>query len=320
MSLSFPEVRVGQLLHSEGLTVFSLVPERLLFPEDENHLNYVLAQDAMASGNVTISEVSELGVVCNLLVENASDNQVLIVEGEELRGAKQNRMVNISIMVAPRGTATIPVTCTERRRWRYGGSRDFAAGAHCPPTMRYLLKIPRLMPAMGRHGIRSRQVSMWHEIRRKHDALGVLSQTGNLSDAVETHRQKVDELRTRLPYSEGASGIAVAVGSSVVSIDLFNKPTTLARMWDRFVLGIAMDALEIKNTERPATAVDVADKLYSLRKSTWEQTPAVGLGELHHARAADGALATALVVDNVLVHGSVSMPRFPPGTFSGDLG
>ena len=316
MSVSFPEVRVGQLLHSEGLTVFALFPERLLFNEDESHLPYVLAQEAMAMGNVTISEVSELGVVNNLLVDNASDSQVLIVEGEEVRGGKQSRVVNTSILVASRSTTVIPVTCTEWHRWRYDGPQGFTAGAHCPPTLRHLLKIPRLIRTMRRHGHRSRQVTMWHEIRKKHHALGIHSQTDNLSDAVETHRQKVDELRTRLPYPEGASGIAVAIGSSVVAIDLFDQATTLARLWDRLVMGIAMDALEVNGTEQAATATDVTAELYSVRRLAWEQTTAVGLGELHHARAADGALATALVVDGHLVHGSVSMPRFPKGTFS----
>jgi hypothetical protein len=318
--IPFPDVRVGEPHSCGSLAVFPLFHERLLIDEGASHLDYVLAQDAMALGNLTISEVSVLGVVGSLLVDNGSDDLVLLLEGEELRGAKQNRMVNISILVAPRGTTTIPVTCTERRRWQYGDSRDFAAGAHCPPTMRYLLMLPRLIPGLGRHEIRSQQVSMWHEIQRKHCALGVLSQTDNLSDAVEAHRPKVDELRTRLPYPEGASGIAVAIGGSVVSIDLFDQPTTLAQLWDRFALGIAMDALEVTDAEQVATATDVTAKLYSVRRSAWEPTPAVGLGESYFTKAADGAIGTALVVDGHLVHGSVSMPRFPAGTFSGDLG
>ena len=318
--IPFPEVRAGSPLTCGSVAVFPLFPERLLFDEGESHVPYVLAQEALALGNLTISEVSVLGVVGSLLVENASDDPVLLLEGEEVRGGKQSRVVNTSILVAPRGTTTIPVTCAERRRWQYGDSQGFIAGAHCPPTMRYLLKLPRLMPPVRRHEIRSRQVSMWHEIQRKHCALGVLSQTDNLSDAVETHRQDVVELRTRLPYPEGASGIAVAIGSSVVSIDLFDQPKTLARMWDRFALGIAMDALEVTDAEQVATATDVTAKLYSVRRSAWEPTLAVGLGESYFTKAADGWLGTALVVDGHLVHGSVSKPRFSAGTFSGDLG
>ena len=224
-----------------------------------------------------------------------------------------------SILVAPRGTTTIPVTCTERRRWRYGDSRDSSpvriVSDHALP-----LELPRLMPPVRRHEIRSRQVSMWHEIQRKHCALGVLSQTDNLSDAMETHWQKIEELRLRLSYPEGASGIAVAFGNDVVSIDLFDQPTTLARLWDRLVMGIAMDALEVTDAEQVATVMDVTAKLYSVRRSAWEPTLAVGLGESYFTKAADGAIGTALVVDGHLIHGSVSMPRFPAGTFSGDLG
>ena len=66
------------------------------------------------------------------------------------------------------------------------------------------------------------------EIRRKHRATGTSSPQENLSDTLDTHRERVEDLRGRLPYPEGASGIAVTVNGRAVCLDVFDKPATLA--------------------------------------------------------------------------------------------
>ena len=43
---------------------------------------------------MTVEEVSEGGSVPNLFVENKGDIRVLFLEGEQLIGAKQNRVLN----------------------------------------------------------------------------------------------------------------------------------------------------------------------------------------------------------------------------------
>jgi ARG/rhodanese/phosphatase superfamily protein len=59
-------------------------------------------EDALAAGTLAITEVSAEGQVSELRVKNSGENPVLILDGEELSGAKQNRIVNVTI-VAPTG-------------------------------------------------------------------------------------------------------------------------------------------------------------------------------------------------------------------------
>ena len=135
MRLPFPEVRMWEPMPCEGLAVFPLFAE----PSGKSALDYLLSHEAMVAGTLTVQEASEEGSVSELLVENGGDRPVLFVEGEEVCGGKQNRVLCSSVLVGGRSRTTIPVACVERGRWKYE-SRHFASGSCCPPTLRHVLK------------------------------------------------------------------------------------------------------------------------------------------------------------------------------------
>jgi hypothetical protein len=53
------------------------------------------------------------------------------------------------------------------------------------------------------------------EVSRQMDALGASSETSAMADTYERHLDHLAEVRERLQYVEGASGVAVAVGPKV---------------------------------------------------------------------------------------------------------
>ena len=110
---------VGPAVASADLSIFPLL--RTLPAEPA----YDTLQNAIRAGQAKVTEVSESGHVPELRVVNDGGSSVLIVDGEELVGAKQNRIVNITILVPPQSTLTIPVSCVEAGRWS-AQSREFA--------------------------------------------------------------------------------------------------------------------------------------------------------------------------------------------------
>ena len=292
MCLKIPDIRVGEPTVCGGVAVFPLFSERSLFGVD-----YILADEAMQHGTLAVTEVSEEGMVGTLLAANEGDQPVLFVEGEELTGAKQNRVLGESVLIPAKTRTRIPVCCVQRGKWAYS-TRQFKAGSCCPPTLRHLLK--QGMPGRPFDS----QAAVWREICRKHWATGTHSEKENLSDALDTHRGAVDALRRALPYVEGASGLAIAIGA-IVSVDVFDL-STCRRVWGRFVEGLVLDALEVGATDRLADGKDISVRLYRMSSVRWEQVPTVGLGEAFRAQD-EGALATALVLDGALVHLSLSI-------------
>ncbi len=96
-------------------------------------------------------------------------------------------------------------------------------------------------------------------------------------------------------------GIAVVLGGKAVSLDIFDKPGTLARIWGQFVDGIVLDALEAAGTTCQASGADLPVKLYRLKDAAWRRTAASGPGETFRAED-DGMLASALCLAGVMVH------------------
>lgn len=77
-----PEMKPLEAVAFRQLTVISLVGGGPRFQD------YLLAAEAMEAGQLTVTEVSESGSVPELLVVNEADRLVLLLDGEELQGAR----------------------------------------------------------------------------------------------------------------------------------------------------------------------------------------------------------------------------------------
>ena len=88
-----------------------------------------------------------------------------------------------------------------------------------------------------------------------------------------------------------------------MGIDLFDKPETLRKVWDRLVvLGFTLDYLDLGDTDRLADDEQKPVRVYmeALREATWQESSTVGSGTMY--RATGKCLAAALVVEGKLLH------------------
>ncbi len=295
---TLPEARVGDPIRHEALIVFPL------FTPDSESVDYLLADEAIAAGSVTVEEVSEGGSVPNLLVTNKGDLRVLFLEGEELRGAKQNRVLNTSVLIAAHGNTPIPVSCVEQGRWRYRSRHFEVSGSVSSSKLRRHLKESVAMSLKAGRGHASDQGQVWREVGRQMAAFSAPSETAAMADTYDSRRDLLAEFQKALAYVEGATGMAVAVGGKVVALDLFDKPSTCQKVWSRLLTGVSMDALE---SDQAAPAVDRGDVerlLASLRGHAWAPAPPVGEGQEFRYDESE-IHGSALVFGTAVLHGSV---------------
>ena len=69
-----------------------------------------------------VTEINESGSVPELRITNNLDERVLLIDGQELIGAKQNRILNTDVLVSAKKSLNLPVSCVEQGRWGYGTS------------------------------------------------------------------------------------------------------------------------------------------------------------------------------------------------------
>ena len=105
------EVKLGDPQHYRNMSVFPL-----LF-SGKSKLEYLMLGKALNEGHIMITEISENGSVPELKLFNMSESYILLLDGEELEGAKQNRVLNTTLLVYPKSELKVPVSCTEQGRW-----------------------------------------------------------------------------------------------------------------------------------------------------------------------------------------------------------
>lgn len=265
---------------------------------------YLLLEEAIKTGGLVIEEVNGDGRVNTIVMANHTGQAVLLLDGDEILGAKQNRIINATILVAAGERVEVPVSCVERGRWSDRAARFDRVGEFGYSTLRKQ-KAEVIACCLKRvQRFDADQHAIWDEIERKQDRMAAPSATGALH---EVYRKTGDELKSmigRLEPAEGQTGVAVFINNRFVCLDLFDRPETLPKIWEKLLRSYAMEALEEKAEKSVSPPVDIKKILDSISSAECAVYPSVGLG--HDLRLSGaGIIGAALALNNRLIHLSV---------------
>ncbi len=267
---------------------------------------YLLLKEAMEAKLARVTEVGG-GVVPELLFENLADQPVLTLEGEELVGAKQNRVVNLTILAAPRSKIVIPVSCVEAGRWHLV-SKEFAPSNQMAfARVRQVCSRAVTLSMQLQRSRRSDQIKVWDVIAERSSDLGASSGTGAMRAIFDQRQTEVEEFVRALPWREGQAGAAFLIDGMPRGLDVFDHSRTAAKTMAKLVRGYAVDALAEQRTrmarkeagepERTAgpdgrnPKDKLRDWLAALGQGETLVAPAVGMGQ--DVRLANEKLAVA---------------------------
>ena len=175
------ELELGKREDHKNLTMFPLLTSA------DGELGYLTLGKVLENGLAEISEVSEGGSVPELRFSNKAELPVLIVDGEELVGAKQNRVANLTILAPAKTTIVIPVSCVEAGRWRYDRD-DFIASERAHFARGRAAKVATVSHSMHSEGSRrSDQGRVWADISAKAARMEVHAPTQAMGDIYDQH-------------------------------------------------------------------------------------------------------------------------------------
>lgn len=153
-----------------------------LFSAMNDGPEYVTLREALNQQFITITEIDQAGHVPELKVVNTSEHFVLLLDGEELIGARQNRVLNTSILLKPNSETILPVSCTEQGRWGYS-SNVFSHSDVMMSQFSRFMQVQSVSASLHEGcGFRSDQGRVWDDIIRMHARVGVSSRTGAMRD------------------------------------------------------------------------------------------------------------------------------------------
>lgn len=265
--------------------------------------NWLTLGEALAKGIAHITEISGGGSVPTLVFRNEGDLPVLLLDGEELIGAKQNRVLNLTILAPALSEIRIPVSCIEQGRWHWR-SRHFEAAnrtLYASARAEKMTQVSRSMRVAD--GYHSDQHAIWDSIHRKAANFEVRSTTGAASDIFEDCGALLDRMVGEIPALAGQVGAAFLVRGELSGIELFGSADTFSRLLPKLVRSYGLDALDERSLgRRPrATEAGVAKFLATLQNLPTFRKPALGLGEDLRFEGA-GAVGAALIHKGEIVH------------------
>lgn len=293
------DLELGPMQTFDNMTVVPLCTHLATEP------TYSMLSEALAEDQVTVTEVDDSGSVPDIKVHNHSDRLVLLLSGEELEGAKQNRVLNTTILIKGSSEIIVPVSCTEQGRWSAHSEHFSHSGVSMDPKLRSKVSDHVSYNLVASGVYESDQTTVWNEIETINYCLDTSSETGAMHDAYKQRSSDLDHYVDAFTKGEGQCGLLVFINGEIAGLDALAYAGSYEKVHEQLVRSYAMRALLYQNSAKVDGEIEecAKDFIEQTAHCTEQSYDSVGLGDDH--RYAGAALhGMALVYEEQVMHTS----------------
>ena len=282
----------------ENMTVIGLnMPEN-------NNIDLMSLEIGLDMGLVEISEVDEGGSVGDVKVVNKAVKPLLLLDGEEIIGSKQNRIVNSTIIIEPESEKIIPVSCVEHGRWHYNTTK-FHYSNHMATSRVRRNKITSVSQSLRlANDFRSNQNRVWADIAETESDLEVNSSTGALNDSYKQRELDINEYKHAFTLQENQNGLLVYINGEVVGFEMIYNKDRYKEYHDKLVESYIIDAISKADETYDKAIIKKDDFLNDIKKASGESFDSVGLG-VDYRIENDNITGSAMIFDDTLINASI---------------
>jgi hypothetical protein len=267
-------INLGSAQIYRNLAVFPLVSDYAV------DLDYLTLDEALDEDAIDVVELDPEGSVPELKVVNKSDTMILILDGEELVGAKQNRIVNTTILIAGKDTVVIPVSCVEQGRWSYDSKKFSSQKRVMSPRMR-AGKSEQVAFSLEMSGnFTADQGAIWNDISAKALRMDAESPSSAMSSIYKKKESSIKDYTGHFSLTDSQIGAVFVINGQVVGMDCFGKPETFGKVFEKLVESYALDAIDTLESKK-GSKIEKAQAtkfMQSPAACKVEPHPSVGLG------------------------------------------
>jgi hypothetical protein len=264
--------------------------------------DYLTMKEALERQFLMVTEVTEGGQVPELKVINRGEKPVLLLDGEELSGAKQNRVLNTTILLREKSETLIPVSCTEHGRWSYRSSHFEESGHIMSAKLRRIKNASVHENLKAMRAFMSDQGAVWDEIAIQACINKVGSATGAMKDVLEAKQEDLDTFLEHLPIVADQDGLIVLVNGDVVGLDKVSSAAAFRMLHPKLIRSYVMDALTEKQAKGKESSGGKADAfLKKILQCKEQKFDSVGYGQDYRYEGKK-IVGSALVHENTVIH------------------
>ena len=219
---------------------------------------------------------------------------MILVDGEEVVGGDQNRIINSTVLVDAQSEMEISVSCSEENRWDYKNefeSSDYIANSQT-----------RLAKEIASRDSTYFQDTVWSSIEMLEERTSFSSPTKAMKESYENLKIDHSELIKAFNIVNNQNGVLIIINGEIKGFEIFLNSDIYKTFHEKIIKSYIIDCKiekEEYNINIPA-AEDVINKAYN---SSFDKKQNIGLEETFTFENENG-LGTLYIYKDTILHWS----------------
>lgn len=258
---------------------------------EKTYIDILTLKKGLELGLADVKEC-ETSQVNTIVVKNSAVVPLILIDGEEIIGGDQNRIVNSTILVDAKSQMKIPVSCTEKGRWAY--KSEFKQSNYIANYNTRLAK---------EHASRSHthyQDVIWSSINSLEVENDYSSPTSAMEESYENLKAKHAKIIKEFEIEPGQNGVLVIVNGEIKGFEMFLNPEIYREFHEKILKSYLIDT-KIENETFTVNEDHARQVIRKAFESPFEKRDNIGLEEAFEFENKEG-IGTLYSYKDSIIH------------------
>ena len=250
---------------------------------------------------MNLVEIKELehSTVNTVSCKNDSVTPLILIDGDEITGAMQNRIINDTLLIPAKSTINIPVSCSEHGRWHTKG--EGAESRTFKPSLYSANHSTRSRKSRASYEERDYQGEVWDSISEFESRSNFKSMTSALNDSYENLKDKQNDYLSKFHIEDGQNGVIFIVNGEVKGLELFYNHSIYKQYHEKLCRSYIIEAIVEKKSVDDIDRLELMKVLENISQSEFKSKKSIGLGD-NLKFSNDFGSGSGLVWEDELIH------------------
>ena len=232
--------------------------------------------------------------VNTVIVKNSAVTPLILIDGEEIIGGDQNRIVNSTILIDAGSMMQIPVSCSEKNRWAFKSEfkqSEYMANYNTRRAKEYASRVSS-----------SYQDVIWSSIDCLEVENDYASPTSAMEESYENIKAAQNEIIKEFKIIDGQTGVLVMVDGEIKGFELFLNSGIYRDFHEKIIKSYLIDS-KIKNCMFTVNIEAAEEVIGHAFDASFEKKSSNGI-ETAYTFENDDGLGTLYLFKDKIVHWS----------------